>query len=125
MASASPLVQYIVVRKDLAWPAGALIAQACHAATSVMHMFYDHSDTKEYLADLDNMHKIVLQVPFCFKHNRITCVGHLCFETNKKGCSLLRTDGQGPILKAYPFRGTCDSVGPSAVHLRRRVALSF
>ncbi len=59
MSKTSPLVQYIVVRKDLAWPAGALIA---HAATSVIHMFYDHQDTKDYLADIDNMHKIVLQV---------------------------------------------------------------
>ncbi len=62
MSKTSPLVQYIVVRKDLAWPAGALIAQACHAATSVIHMFYEHQDTKDYLADIDNMHKIVLQV---------------------------------------------------------------
>ncbi len=62
MSSTSPLVQYIVVRKDLAWPAGALIAQACHAATSVIHMFYNNKDTQDYLADIDNMHKIVLQV---------------------------------------------------------------
>ena len=62
MSQASPLVQYIVVRNDLAWPAGALIAQACHAATAVIHTYYDHSDTKDYLADIDNMHKIVLMV---------------------------------------------------------------
>ena len=62
MSQASPLVQYIVVRKDLAWPAGALIAQACHAATAVIHTYYDHSDTKDYLADIDNMHKIVFMV---------------------------------------------------------------
>ena len=30
MAKVTPIVQYIVVRKDLAWPAGALMAQACH-----------------------------------------------------------------------------------------------
>jgi len=57
-----PIVQYIVVRKDLAWPTGALIAQACHASMAAVHQFYDHSDTKEYLKDLSNMHKIVLQV---------------------------------------------------------------
>lgn len=60
--SVPPIVQYIVVRKDLAWPAGALIAQACHASTAAVHRFYEHSDTKEYLGDLPNMHKIVLQV---------------------------------------------------------------
>jgi hypothetical protein len=32
----------------------------------------------------------------------------------------LRTDGQGPILKALPFQRTCGNVGLSAVHKRRR-----
>lgn len=64
---AAALVQYVIVRSDLCnslkWPVGALLAQACHATTSVIHMFYNHEDTQNYLADLDNMHKIVLSVP--------------------------------------------------------------
>ena len=49
----NPIVQYVVVRSDLmkslSWPVGALIAQACHASTAVMHLFYDHEDTQNYL----------------------------------------------------------------------------
>ncbi|KAL7667776.1 hypothetical protein ACOME3_010419 [Neoechinorhynchus agilis] len=57
----SSLVQYIVLRKDLKWPAGALIAQACHAATAVIFENYDDHLTLSYLKDIDNMHKIVLE----------------------------------------------------------------
>lgn len=60
--SSAALVQYVVVRKDLitclAWPLGAVIAQACHAATAVTHLFHDDDNMKTYLADLDNMHKV-------------------------------------------------------------------
>ena len=40
----STIVQYILVRGDLllteGWPMGAVIAQACHAATAAIHLFY-------------------------------------------------------------------------------------
>ena len=62
------LVQYVVVRKDLVkvlkWPTGALIAQACHACTAVMHMFYQDENTQQYLKDLDRMHKVILEVGY-------------------------------------------------------------
>jgi len=65
MASSAPIVQYVVVRgdliKSLAWPLGALIAQACHASTAVIHKFYQDEHTQSYLEDLDNMHKIILE----------------------------------------------------------------
>ncbi|EZA57228.1 hypothetical protein DMN91_006636 [Ooceraea biroi] len=61
----SGIVQYVVVRGDLSrtmgWPLGAVIAQACHACTAVIHLFYNDADTQTYLADLDNMHKVVLE----------------------------------------------------------------
>ena len=64
--TSSNIVQYIVVRSDLIktlnWPVGALLAQACHATTAVMHLFYQNEETQNYLKDLDNMHKIVLCV---------------------------------------------------------------
>ena len=64
--AAQGIVQYVLVRADLCktlgWPVGALVAQACHASTAVIHSFYNHEDTQKYLADLDNMHKIVLAV---------------------------------------------------------------
>ncbi|CAL7937423.1 unnamed protein product [Xylocopa violacea] len=63
----SELVQYVVVRGDLlktmGWPIGAVIAQACHACTAVTHLFYNDSYTQAYLANLDVMHKVVLEVP--------------------------------------------------------------
>ena len=65
--SASVIVQYVVVRGDLVaskkWPLGALVAQACHAATAAIHLFYNDEATQKYLSDLDNMHKIVLEAP--------------------------------------------------------------
>ncbi|KAM3861433.1 putative peptidyl-tRNA hydrolase PTRHD1 [Diretmus argenteus] len=61
------LVQYVVVRSDLvhqlAWPLGAVITQACHAATAAIHLHYQDPDTQRYLAELDSMHKVVLQAP--------------------------------------------------------------
>lgn len=62
----SGIVQYVVVRGDLTrtmgWPLGAIVAQACHACTAVIHLFYNDVYTQAYLADLDNMHKVVLEV---------------------------------------------------------------
>ena len=62
----STIVQYVVVRGDLVkvqkWPLGALIAQACHASSAAIHLFYDAQHTQQYLSDLDRMHKVVLEV---------------------------------------------------------------
>lgn len=62
----SGLVQYVIVSgeivRTLNWPLGAVIAQCCHAATAVGHLFRDDEHTKTYFADLDNMHKVVLEV---------------------------------------------------------------
>ncbi|KAJ8910079.1 hypothetical protein NQ315_012856 [Exocentrus adspersus] len=63
--SGSGIIQYIVVRsdllKELQWPVGAVIAQACHAAVAVTHLFHDDEITRQYLEDLDRMHKVVLE----------------------------------------------------------------
>lgn len=64
--SPARLVQYVVVRSDLvhklSWPLGAVITQACHAATAVIHLHYTDEDTRRYLEQLDYMHKVVLGV---------------------------------------------------------------
>jgi len=39
-----------------------VIAQACHASTAVLHKTQDLHDTREYLADINSMHKVVLEV---------------------------------------------------------------
>lgn len=38
------------------------MTQACHAATAILHITREDKNTQEYLADLDNMHKVVLEV---------------------------------------------------------------
>ena len=71
MASGKPvvLVQYIALRKDLLtalnWPLGALVAQACHACSAVLHIHRDDPDTQTYLAVVDSMRKVVLEVCVC------------------------------------------------------------
>ncbi|XP_029650041.1 putative peptidyl-tRNA hydrolase PTRHD1 [Octopus sinensis] len=64
---AGVIVQYIVVRKDLleklSWPLGAVIAQACHACSAVLHQHQDDAGCKEYLEKIDSMHKVILQIP--------------------------------------------------------------
>lgn len=59
-------VQYIVVRKDLAthlnWTLGAIVAQGCHAATAALTLYNEHPDTKKYIKNLENMHKVVLAI---------------------------------------------------------------
>ncbi|KAF8841729.1 peptidyl-tRNA hydrolase II [Paxillus ammoniavirescens] len=67
-ASASePLVMQIIVRRDLfdkeKWGVGPLMAQAAHAATAVLHETRERTETIDYLADLKNMRKVVLQTP--------------------------------------------------------------
>ena len=44
LADMGTIVQYILVRGDLllreGWPVGAVLAQACHAATAAIHLYY-------------------------------------------------------------------------------------
>lgn len=56
-----PVVQYILVRTDLKWSTGALIAQACHASVASITTTLNDVTTKKYLNDIDNMHKIILK----------------------------------------------------------------
>lgn len=81
------LVQYLVLRKDLSqapfsWPAGALVAQACHAATAALHTHRDHPHTIAYLRELERMRKVVLEV-----RHRIEGWGAL-YVGNGNGCGL-------------------------------------
>lgn len=59
--SEEPIVQYIVVRTDLNWGQGATIAQACHASIAAIANTLGDKTTKEYLANLESMHKVVLK----------------------------------------------------------------
>ncbi|PFH37535.1 acetyltransferase, GNAT family protein [Besnoitia besnoiti] len=61
-----PLVQYVVVRKDLqtqlAWPTGAVIAQACHACISIVGSTFSDPTVQAYLEEGDSMREVVLEV---------------------------------------------------------------
>lgn len=50
------------LKASLSWSLGSIIAQACHASTAALQKFADHEDTQAYVADLENMHKVVLGV---------------------------------------------------------------
>ena len=58
------VVQYVVLRRDLwkelDWPLGSVVAQACHAATAVLWQCRDDDVVNAYCApeNLDSMHKV-------------------------------------------------------------------
>ncbi len=59
----SPLVVYIVLRKDLGWPVGATASQAAHAVLAAVWTYKDHPDTIAYGTDLENMRQVLLECP--------------------------------------------------------------
>lgn len=63
-AGAAALVQYVVLRGDLArsWPLGAVVAQACHAVLAAAHAHGGHPDTAAYLELGGAMRTVVLEV---------------------------------------------------------------
>ncbi|XP_061846857.1 putative peptidyl-tRNA hydrolase PTRHD1 [Colius striatus] len=67
-AAAAALVQYVVLRGDLArppqsWPLGAVVAQGCHAVLAAAHAHRQHPDTRAYLELGGTMRTVVLEVP--------------------------------------------------------------
>lgn len=71
--NSSTIVQYIVVRTDLGWTTGAIIAQACHASVAAIVTSLESQNTKSYLKDLDNMHKVVLKAEKVDDLDKIEC----------------------------------------------------
>uniref|UniRef100_A0A383V2W8 peptidyl-tRNA hydrolase n=1 Tax=Tetradesmus obliquus TaxID=3088 RepID=A0A383V2W8_TETOB len=67
-AADDPIVQWVVLRRDLwtdiGWPLGPVIAQACHASSAAMFTHLDDPLTQQYIAqeNIDHMHKVVLEV---------------------------------------------------------------
>jgi peptidyl-tRNA hydrolase len=64
-SAAEHAVQYVVVRRDLGWPAGSVAAQAVHACMAAVWNARDHPDTAAYCnPDADagaQMHTVVLE----------------------------------------------------------------
>ncbi|XP_031959251.1 putative peptidyl-tRNA hydrolase PTRHD1 [Corvus moneduloides] len=66
--AAAELVQYVVLRGDLArpprsWPLGAVVAQGCHAALAAAHAYRERPDTAAYLEQGGAMRTVVLEAP--------------------------------------------------------------
>lgn len=65
-AANNPLVQYILLRRDLKkmknYNDGAIIAQACHASNAILYRTINDSLSQMYFQDLDRMHKIILGI---------------------------------------------------------------
>ncbi|KAH8583322.1 peptidyl-tRNA hydrolase PTRHD1 [Cryptosporidium sp. chipmunk genotype I] len=57
------IVQYILIRSDLGWNTGSIIAQACHASSAAIFENTGEDSVKEYLKEIDEMRKIVLNCP--------------------------------------------------------------
>jgi len=59
------VVQYVVLRRDLwkemDWPLGSVVAQACHASTAILWQCREDDVVGSYCAqeNLDNMHKVL------------------------------------------------------------------
>ncbi|OXB60666.1 hypothetical protein ASZ78_001455 [Callipepla squamata] len=62
-AATAALVQYVVLRGDLArsWSLGAVVAQGCHAALAAAHAHWQHPDTRAYLSAGGAMRTVVLE----------------------------------------------------------------
>ncbi|KAF7639342.1 hypothetical protein Mgra_00001306 [Meloidogyne graminicola] len=65
-AQGERLIMYLILRADLItdlkWSIGAVFTQIAHASTACIWSFKDDPEVKEYMADLNNMHKVTLKV---------------------------------------------------------------
>ncbi|EKX54745.1 hypothetical protein GUITHDRAFT_131773 [Guillardia theta CCMP2712] len=61
-ANGDYLVQYVLIRKDLPWPAGSVVAQGCHAVTKALWEYKEHQNVIDYCGQINSMHKVVLGV---------------------------------------------------------------
>ena len=68
-STSDPLVMHVVVRLDLVtklgWSVGSVITQCCHASVAAMVKYAADPSVKDYVGDLDHMHKVALEVPVC------------------------------------------------------------
>lgn len=72
MENKEQIVQYILLRGDLKWSTGSLIAQACHASTAVIVENLSKDVVKSYVEDINDMRKVVLSCPDEATLNRVS-----------------------------------------------------
>ncbi|KAJ9077357.1 hypothetical protein DSO57_1017495 [Entomophthora muscae] len=115
------LTIFIILRKDLVkslgWTSGSIIAQACHASTAVLHQHSSLPSTKEYLENLEQMHKVVLETKnensLLAVANNLTELGipHCCWIENPENIKtciatapVLRSDLKDALKKCSLYR---------------------
>lgn len=73
-----PLVQHIVVRKDLvevqSWPLGSIIAQGCHASVAAVWENQADDLVVKYCQDIDRMHKVYILLEFTSVSKFMSCI---------------------------------------------------
>jgi peptidyl-tRNA hydrolase len=74
---------YIILRKDLykipGWTQGSIVAQAGHGVCKCIWKYGNHDSVKQYMADVDNMHKVVLELK---NQNQLKFLGQQFTEAN-------------------------------------------
>ena len=53
---------YLILRSDLNWPIGSLIAQGCHATSKCLHIYKNDENVIKYFNDINNLRKVILKV---------------------------------------------------------------
>jgi peptidyl-tRNA hydrolase len=108
-AAPDPLLQYVVLRKDLGWPTGALVAQGCHACVAAVWLSRESEETKEYCAAADSMRKVTLEAPGADALQRIAeslsaaQVAHKLWVEQPEGVPtcLATAPGRASLLKPF------------------------
>ena len=57
-----PLILFVILRRDLQFSAGAVIAQACHATSLVVFKHAAHENVLDYFKDFNELRKVMLEV---------------------------------------------------------------
>ena len=122
---AAVIVQYIVLRSDLkaslGWPLGAVIAQACHAATAALHENISDPQVQSYLQDMDRMHKVVLEVSWCkFRRSTLSMSVHYACSIHYCGQHWQEAKQYKLVAELEANCGHCYSI---MLHVPKRVIL--
>ncbi|KAG5859858.1 peptidyl-tRNA hydrolase [Encephalitozoon hellem] len=108
------IVQYILLRGDLNFSRGALIAQACHSSVYSIERYRDHPDTVEYLRSARHMTKIILKIK---EEDVEEIVGHLVSKNIDHTVWVEEPENIATCISLRPYRKS--QVADTAEYLRR------
>lgn len=121
--SSDPVVQYVVLRKDLwverGWPFGSVVAQACHASSAAMWLNRDDESTLAYCApeNIDHMHKVRAAAAghHGCRNRHVYALGYKC--AGLTGRPAVTSIPQSSASTHRPIHKCCLPAGPSQVVL--------